>query len=44
VDSASFANGAATLNVGSQSLPISSISSVSEPDPTGNLLSGLTGS
>jgi flagellar basal-body rod modification protein FlgD len=49
VDSVSFANGAASLNVGNQTLPLSGISSISAPTSAGNsaalsnLLSSLGG-
>lgn len=48
VDSVSFSNGAATLNVGSQTMQLSGISSISDPSPSngtslGNLLGGSGG-
>jgi flagellar basal-body rod modification protein FlgD len=50
VDSVSVAKGAASLNVGSQTLTLSNVSQVSDPAPSSdgtdlsNLLGGLTGS
>ena len=45
VDSVSFANGAATLNVGNQSMQLSGISSISDPNAinNGNSLANLLG-
>lgn len=44
VDSASFSNGDATLNVGSQTMPLSGISSVSDPSSASDLSNLLGGS
>lgn len=44
VDSASFSNGAASLMVGSQTMPLSGISSVSDPNSASDLSSLLGGS
>jgi flagellar basal-body rod modification protein FlgD len=44
VDSVSFANGAAILNIGSQTMQLSGISSISDPSSnSGNALSNLLG-
>ncbi|MGH7140933.1 MAG: flagellar hook capping FlgD N-terminal domain-containing protein, partial [Pirellulales bacterium] len=44
VDSASFANGAASLNVGNQTMPLSGISSISDPNGASDLSNLLGGS
>jgi flagellar basal-body rod modification protein FlgD len=44
VDSASFSNGDATLHVGNQTMPLSGISSVSDPSSASDLSSLLGGS
>lgn len=44
VDSASFSNGAASLSVGSQTMPLSGISSISDPSSTNDLSNLLGGS